>query len=205
MASPVGHALLGLAVGRAGSRRRPHRTPPATRAPGSSQKSWPSWWLPAAAALVGVAPDLDFLPGLLLGDPNRYHQLQSHTFAAALLVGIGSGLLARPTKYGSVRTACVVAVAYGSHLLLDFFTFDPREPVGIPLLWPLVDQHFASPWPLFRGIRHGVPGQGPHEVLGQIFSVHNLAAVGIEIAVTLPVLLAVHLVGRWVSVERPSA
>lgn len=198
MASPIGHALLGLAVSR--GVEAPGGLPASGgRGAGrpSTLRSSPPWLLPALAALAAVAPDLDFLPGILLGDPNRFHQLRSHTLLAAALAGLAAGLGARALRVrAAVRIGSVVALGYASHLLLDVFTHDPRAPVGIPALWPLSTEFVHAPWSVFRGIRHGVPGQGLGTMLGELFSLHNLVAVGIEVGVTLPVLLGIHVLRR---------
>lgn len=200
MASPIGHALLGWAVGHGGGQGQDAgeeaRKAGAEEQRDGKRSAAGRWLLPAVAALAAVAPDLDFLPGVVAGDPNQYHQLHSHTLVAALSVGLAAGLVGRHLRLRGLRVGVVVGLAYASHLLLDFFTHDPRPPFGIPLVWPVSSEHFAAPWPLFRGIRHGVPGQGLGEVLDQIFSLHNLVAVGIEVSVTLPVLLLGHVIFR---------
>lgn len=196
MASPVAHALLGVAVGE-GTRGRdalqPVDRPSASRLRNGTPQRW---LLPAVAAFAAVAPDLDFLPGIVLGDPNQFHQLQSHTLLAALLVGLAAGLATVPTRLSSLRVGVAVGLAYASHLLLDVFTRDLGAPFGIPLLWPLSSEHFILPWPLFRAIHHGLPGQDLGTALGELISVHNLAAVGIELVITLPIVLLVHLFSR---------
>lgn len=196
MASPVGHVVLGLAVARGtGPVHAPERDGIGQDIRGA--RVGPPWLLPALAAFAAVAPDLDFLPGILVGDPNRYHQLQSHTIVAALAAGVTVGAGAWVFRLRSAAVLGVsVGIAYASHLLLDYFTHDPRAPFGIPLFWPLSSDHFTSPWSLFRGILHGVPGQGLTQVLGEIFSLHNLVAVGIELGATLPVLLMAHAIVR---------
>lgn len=196
MASPVGHVVLGLAVARGGGGERSGRHSTGVyRDP--ARTSAPPWLLPTLAAVAAVAPDLDFLPGILVGDPNRYHQLHSHTLLAAASAGLLAGVAARSVRIrGAMKLGVIVALAYASHLLLDFFTNDPRAPFGIPLFWPLSPDHFTSPWSLFRGIHHGVPGQGLGTVLGEIFSLHNLVAVGIEVGATTPALLAAEFLIR---------
>lgn len=198
MASPVGHALFGWALGHGGKQVTGPGVPkePATTRDGQGHAGG-RWLLPAGAAFAAVAPDLDFLPGIVVGDPNLFHQVYSHTLLAALSVGLVAGLVARLLcGRDGLRVGGIVGLAYGSHLLLDFLTHDLRPPFGIPLMWPFSTEHVVSPWPLFRGILHGVPGQGLGEILGQIFSLHNLIAVGIELSVTLPVLLVAHMILR---------
>ena len=56
-------------------------------------------------------------------------------------------------------------------------------------LWPLSNEHFISPWSLFGGVRHGVPGDGLGTVVGEILSWQNLGQLGLEALVLGPVLL----------------
>ncbi|MCU4717168.1 metal-dependent hydrolase [Halapricum hydrolyticum] len=84
---------------------------------------------PIAGLLAGVAPDVDFLFPNALGWP-FVHRGVTHT----LLVG---GLVVGFVAYRNRRTATAVAVAYGSHLLIDTTT-----PKGVPHLYPLVETNY---------------------------------------------------------------
>jgi len=76
MATPVGHMLMGAStLALSGPRRARAR-------------------LVALGALVGAAPDLDFLPGLVLGDPARFHHGPTHSLGFALLAALATWLLA---------------------------------------------------------------------------------------------------------------
>jgi inner membrane protein len=138
MASPVAHTLLGFTLfnvwpfGCRGFQIRP----------------WVLYGLVAAASL---APDLDFIPGLLLGDPNRFHQTVSHSLALALVLALGFGAILRLRYTGSswVKWCGLLLVLIGSHLLLDFCTEDHRPPIGFPSFWPFSDTPQTSPLPIF--------------------------------------------------------
>ena len=155
--------------------------------PGLAAHNWP-WW--ALAVFAANGPDLDFLPGLLVGDINRFHQGPSHSLAAAMIFGIIVFLVARSLSGPAMRLAVLGFLAYGSHLLLDFFTQDKRAPFGIPLFWPVSSDSFMSPWQVFGGVKHGVPGDSLETALGYVFSVANVATVAVEVVVLAPVLLA---------------
>src|SRR4030095_17178589 len=95
-------------------------------------------WLLAGAVLFANAPDLDFLPGLAVGDPDAFHRGVTHTLGAAVVVAAAVWLLAR--WRGAARPwwwAAFGALAYGSHLLVDWMTVDALRPTGIQLLLPL--------------------------------------------------------------------
>lgn len=182
MATPVGHALVGASLGFASSRNRPN-----------------VWWL-LFAAFAACAPDLDFLPGLVAGDINLYHQLASHSFTAMILFGAFCGVVGGYYSSGpgrfNLRVAASAALFYGSHLVIDLFTTDTRAPFGIPLFWPFYNGHFMAPWTPFGGVRHGVPGDSLMVFLGELFSMHNLAAIGIEVVVLGPTAVAIWWLGR---------
>ena len=166
MPSPVAHALAGAAVYAALAPR------------GVSARDWRPW---ALAVFAGVAADLDFLPGLLVGAPSRYHHWATHSIAAALAFTLLVTPLVAPLLGSVARRLAILGVAYGSHLGLDVLTVDRTVPQGIPLLWPLSDAAFLSPVPLFIDIYHGSSWQA-------FVNWHNAGAALTEaLAVGLPV------------------
>ena len=176
MPSPVGHGIMGWAVYRA-SRREGVRP-----APG------PAWLL--FCLLAANAPDLDFVPGLIVGDPNRYHHGMFHSVGFMLALGLVLAVTGgRRLAGGTVRFLALFCALYGSHLLLDYFTYDGRAPFGIPLLWPFSREHFVAAWPLFGGIRHQVPGTDVGAFLASALSWHNLDRVVGEVLIVGPVAL----------------
>jgi membrane-bound metal-dependent hydrolase YbcI (DUF457 family) len=166
MPSPVAHVLAGAAVY-------------AALAPGDGlRRDWRPW---ALAAFAGVAADLDFLPGLLVGQPSRWHHWATHSVAAALAFALLVAPLA-VRALGSVgRRAALLLAAYGSHLALDWLTVDRTVPQGIPLLWPVSEAVFLSPVLLFTDIHHGASWQA-------FVNWHNVGAVlGEAVLLGLPV------------------
>ncbi len=99
----------------------------------------------ALFAAVSVLPDADLiLVACGVHDSGAIgHRGASHSLFTALFVGAVCGLLARTLKLPPLRTALAIAVAMGSHGLLDAVGEGGR---GIPLLWPLSDHRFMSPW-----------------------------------------------------------
>lgn len=83
-----------------------------------------------------------------------------------------------------------------SHLIMDYFRADNREPFGIPLFWPFNNQHWISSMQFFYRIQHGIPGDNLHAFLNQLFPWHNLTAVVVEIIVLLPITLLTFLATR---------
>src|ERR1041385_6780612 len=77
--SPVGHSIAGLIAYQV-----------APEIDGLARRQVIALYLFAANA-----PDLDFLPGLLVGDPNRFHHGVSHSGGLALLFAIAVSLILR--------------------------------------------------------------------------------------------------------------
>jgi membrane-bound metal-dependent hydrolase YbcI (DUF457 family) len=128
MATPIGHLLAGAAIGTLMSR-------------GSK--------LPRAifiGGLAAIAADFDFIPGILIGNPGRFHHAQSHSITFAVLAGALAALIARKSRF---HWASLVGVGYASHLILDLLTFDDSVPQGIPIFWPFLNDVFNSPVTLF--------------------------------------------------------
>lgn len=97
----------------------------------------------ACSAVVSSLPDLDYLPGLAIGQLNAFHQGPTHSLAAvtaaALVLAAVPPLrrlagLPSPARFFAFSWALLLL-----HLLLDVFTADFRPPIGIPLFWPFTD------------------------------------------------------------------
>jgi inner membrane protein len=181
MATPVGHALAGYAVYRVNAEQRGER----------GTLLW-------VCVVLAIVPDLDFIPGMLMGQPDRYHQGISHSIGVALVVSFGVAL-AHSAGKGTVmadwgRFFC----AYASHLVIDTLAPDRRPPYGVPLWWPLSDEYYLAPFALFQGVRHSRGAfTTPGEWLTAVLDPGNLRAVGREILVLLPVVLLICLVQHF--------
>lgn len=87
MPSPVGHTLAGLcgyvvAQGHVAPDRR--------------------GWLLTGSVVLANLPDLDFLPGLLLGDPMYFHRQGRHSITTAIIVGLVVSALAMRWKWSGI-------------------------------------------------------------------------------------------------------
>jgi inner membrane protein len=137
---------------------------------------------------VAFAPDIDYLP-ILWGDlstAHAWHQGFTHsllfTGAAALAAAVAAA------AFGISPMLRFLPFALGaawSHLLLDFLTYDGREPVGILLFWPW-GQRFHSPVEVFGGFAK--------ESFAAMVSLHNLYVILREVVI----LGAVALLLWWV-------
>jgi inner membrane protein len=173
MPTPVGHALAGIAVSRL-SRKRPGLEPVLQL---------------GVCLFMGIAPDLDFLPGLLLNQPALFHGEYLHSIGVAFLASLGLAaflrLLGKP-----FRTVFFLGFfAYTSHLVLDMLQPDGRVPYGIPFLWPFSGEYFLSPVPLLLGVHHvGSTSSTTAEFIDGVLSWHNLLAITVEVLVLTPFL-----------------
>jgi inner membrane protein len=178
MATPLGHALAGYAVYNLA--KAPQRRD--------------GWGLPLLCVFMATAPDLDFLPGLLVGKPALYHQGVTHSLGAATLLslGVAGGWSLRGRSFPAVFGYCFIA--YLSHLILDLLGPDQRPPYGIPLLWPISEAHVISPVPILLGVRHAATATASTQewVLG-LLDLHNIAAIAWETIVVLPFIG----LGQW--------
>jgi len=175
MPSPVGHSLLGLAAGQLTGHRLP-------------VVSWT--WL-AFVIVVANCPDLDFVPGIIAGDMNRYHHRVTHSVGAAFTFGLAVWVIARWRSDHAGKWAQSAVIIYGSHLLGDYLAVDYTAPYGIPLWWPLSDAYVISPVTLFAPIDHGALGEENTHVLTQIFSLQNAISIAQEILFLMPLVLII--------------
>jgi membrane-bound metal-dependent hydrolase YbcI (DUF457 family) len=135
-----------------------------------------------SAFVLGNLADSDFAVAYLSSHPVLQHHYFSHSIPCAFLVAFLFFLLflffrvPQPSK-----TAVLPGLAYGTHLLLDYFTEDGSRPFGIPLLWPFSHHHFLSPLQIFHSTHRG----SWHDLFGP----QNVKAVLLEVAILTPFLL----------------
>ena len=183
MASPIGHLLAGYTIYSSIGRRVPK---------GRSSMIW-------MCMFMAIAPDLDFIPGLVLGQPALYHQGISHSFGCALTVSLALAWLYGHGGRAFVGTCVALFLSYSSHLAIDFFAPDGRVPYGQPLLWPIEHSHYISPFAIFWGFHHaGSASSSTFQWVTSIFSLHNLGAIAVELAIMSPIIvLTRRLKNHW--------
>ena len=174
MATPIGHSLLGIVFAKQFNKNI------------SLRDAWKVYFL---AIVCANAPDFDFIPGLLIGEMHRYHQGITHSFVYAICIGLCAAIVAPKLDIQRLKAFMVGFFACCSHLLMDFFGRDGREPIGMPLFWPFLDSHWISPTPLLLGVRHGRPGDSKEEIIQNLFSMHNAMGILFEIGFCVIVFL----------------
>jgi len=174
MPSPVGHSLMGYLIYRISVRS----------VAGQQWRSIPLYLLAANAA------DLDFLPGLLIGDPNRYHHGISHSIGFAMLFALVFSLFLFLLKKDVAwwRNFAILFCLYCSHIGLDYLAIDDRFPYGVAVFWPVSSEYYAAPVAFFRDIRRSPSGI---EFIPSLFSLYNLWAVTVEVLLLFPFILLI--------------
>ena len=175
MSTPLAHSLIGLCAGRI------------VRPPGDQR---PALWY-GVAVVAANAADFDILLGLLLGDVNGYHRAASHSLLAAVATAAVITVVLGPVWQSRRRLAAMATISYASHIVLDMCCGQGGRVFGEPVFWPFSNRFVASPWPLLRGIRHGGAGDTSAHFWSELLTWHNVGALGLELAVFLPLLVCV--------------
>ncbi len=141
--------------------------------------------------LFANAPDLDFLPGILVGDPGAYHHGISHSLGIGLMFAVVVSLVATKasSRFTQLKLPALIAVGfvlYASHLLVDLVTLDNSVPFGMPLFWPISGAYVQMPLFVFPNVLHS----------GSQLSLHNAGLVLREILVFGPPLLYMTMLSR---------
>lgn len=128
-------------------------------------------------------PDLDFIPGIIIGNPDRFHHGISHSIGLALLfAGIVGGYGWFKNKRNKVRHFLVCFCLYFSHIFIDWFTSDSGFPYGVLFWWPFSNQYYIAPLTI-------LPEVWRHDLLSVSTIVHDIKAMLIETALFLPLIL----------------
>ena len=148
------------------------------------------WRWPLAVIAAASAADVDFITGAIWGGLYFSHHGVTHGFAAATAAGLAAWTISHAARWERpVRIGVLVALAYASHVVLDFFAGDPGVPTDMPILWPLVtDTRLAAPFQIFTAIEHDDTISGLPAVMVRP---DTLAAMAREALLMGPVLGAV--------------
>jgi len=178
MPSPVAHGLAGLAVASLALRRP--TTAEGVKVPVADSLAQRFFWI-AALAFAANAADLDFLPGFLIGNPNRFHHRATHTVLAALVFGVASALLSRMAGYGQWRRfGWFMGFGYLSHIILDIVTRGTAEPYGMEIWRPFSTEPLMPPFHLFMDIRREAT---VGRFLPSLIQKHNGVAIARELLI----------------------
>jgi hypothetical protein len=146
-------------------------------------------------------PDIDFLPGLMLGLPNLYHHGISHSLGLAILLALIAGIYVRwrerrhskkqwAKRRAPLRIFGIVFALYFGHALLDCLIVDTSPPFGVQLLWPLTSRYTISPVLIFPSV-HKASTSGAF--LGSLIHIGNLKLIAVELLYFVPLVIVTHL------------
>ncbi len=166
MPSPIAHVAVGALV----AKNTQHHI-------AEKNRVW-RWWI--VCLFFSMAPDLDAVAGILMGDLGAYHNQATHS----LLVGFLFCAASLPVVYrfvpdfGMAKLFGWLLLLYGLHLGMDAVTHGR----GLKLLWPWSEERFISPVVLFYGFRWSEGLISPKHV---ITAVSELVFAGLLFAVYL--------------------
>ncbi len=165
MPSPVGHTLVGLIVFKFFAK----------------QKFTGNLLTLISIIVISNLADFDFFPGLIVGEPNRFHHGISHSFGFVLILTCLTYLVA---KLRNKLNARIIAVWFfilsSTHIIMDYFAVDTSLPYGEPLLWPVLNSYLISPFSLFQDIRRS---NELVQFFPSLFSWHNFLTIAREISI----------------------
>lgn len=148
-------------------------------------------WLLAFFVFFSIAPDLDVLPGILVGDARAFHRDPSHSFLFGLLFTLPVVVIVKRylrwfPDQGFISLTLSAYLMFVSHIVLDLITLDNGFPYGMPLMWPISNAHFSAPFYIIPNVLHG----------GSALSSHNFNVVLRELVVFSPLALYFALANR---------
>ena len=186
MSSPIGHSLAGYLI---------HTISNRTFSPGNYRSL-------LIFIIIANLPDLDFLPGILIGEPNRYHHGISHSLGAAVIFSICCAFLLQINRHATALKAFGVYLGlYASHLALDLLSLDSRPPHGIPIFWPVTSEYYILP--VLPPVKHShLDDATIGQFLSDAFSFHNMYVILLECALSVGFLLIFMLFRRFVLLAR---
>jgi len=145
----------------------------------------------AAAVTLANAPDLDYLPGLVVGHAAAYHRGFTHTVGAVAVVASLAALVAWRLGSGrAARAAGWAAALWASHLVVDYFTTNVGPPSGARFLWPFSERYWIAPVPLLPELV--VDETTPGRFFASVFNAATVANWLYELRLLVIVVLVVH-------------
>ncbi|NJO78635.1 MAG: metal-dependent hydrolase [Cyanobacteria bacterium RM1_2_2] len=144
-----------------------------------------------ASIVLANLPDIDILPGLVLGNPAIFHRQGTHSITASILVGIFVSMLGRWNRASVkfIQLGVWATALYFSHIFLDLLVTDPSPPRGVQLLWPFSNAYFISPITIFNGFNYFDPEIG---MLRSVLRLNNLMTALREIVLLMPIYGCIH-------------
>lgn len=127
-------------------------------------------------------PDVDYVPGVIAGEFNRWHHFYTHTPGWCVLVAGGVWCLWRVWRRVPMTAFGWLLALLLSHLAADYLTEDRRPPQGIMALWPVNDRFYIAPVQIFAHLKK--------DHYADFVQWHNFRAALLEVAWCAPLLIA---------------
>jgi len=150
-----------------------------------------NWKELAACVVIANLADLDYLPGIFNGQPNKFHRQFTHGVIFAVIVALVFSSLQKKRDF---LKNIIVSLSLGfSHLVIDYFGGDTAPPYGIPLFYPFGNKYFISPIQFFMDLDKANSSTGFFQSL---LSIHNLWAILVEILILAPIIFLIHFIKK---------
>lgn len=161
MPSPLGHTFFTLSIMRLGGKR-----------------IFKNFFLILLGIFLGLLPDIDLTLILIFGfkEGGKYHQLYTHSIFIVIFIFLISLIFSKNIKLSILFSSLVL-----SHIILDVFSIDLKPPIGVPLFSP-----FSN-----CTLNIGILPKIEKSSFSSLFSWNNIEAMFIEIAIFLPIFLAI--------------
>ena len=169
MSSPIGHSLAGLSICFLTPNYLLHLQGGGLRT---------GWKTLLFCIIIACLPDIDFLPGIFVGNINYYHHKGTHSIFFALVISLAVWAVAK--KNNRVKWGFLAFMLILSHLAIDYVAIDHIAPFGMPLLWPISGKYFYFKYAFLPEVLRG-------SSVMTIFNRHNLYTVMVEMIIFLPI------------------
>ncbi len=192
MPLPVAHSLMGYAIAKTTKVRL-------------ARKNWLNVLIFATLANL---PDIDFLPGFLVGEPNRYHHFLVHSISFALCIGLIGGMIFWQRGRNSAKSHLgyggvggwgfwpyflTISLAVFSHCILDLLTEDSAPPYGMVLFWPFDVGYYDTDWHFFTAVDKS---NASATFFTSLLTWYNFKVALREFLIMLPVIGLVKIISR---------
>jgi len=148
-------------------------------------KLFKNWKIIALYVFAANAPDLDFIPGIFIGDANKFHHGISHTLGFSILFALGMYVI---SKFKRKKDFMIFFLLYFGHVLIDFLAADTSPPFGVMLFWPFTKRYFICPYSIFLDIHKAT--------LSGLFDLHNLMAIVWEMIIFSPIIILLIIIRK---------
>ncbi len=169
MATPYGHSLTGIIVYLCFNRS-------------ILRDNWSKVGLYVFGANL---PDLDFVPGILAGTPDKFHHGISHSIGFSIVFATVMMLFSIFNIFSSpLRVFIICFLLYFLHIFVDWLTYDTGAPYGLPFLWPFSHEDYIAKDTIFLAVWR-------HNLLSIGTIIHYIKVILVESAVFLPLILII--------------